>query len=126
MFGLGRKKSFADELRETAARAPQKKRVEEQEQKRVRINQAIASWYQECHEEARSEADKGHHEARVGTGYSPKNRPPEDQEVLSAVLKRLRQTDKLKARLQVVKSNWTSDDTGHEITKETLVIVMNW
>jgi hypothetical protein len=126
MLSFRKKKSLADELREAAARAPQKKREEKLKMKRERMDQAIRFLYQVCREEAQLKANEGKHEARVGTGYAPKNRYPEDEEILSVVLKKLRQVDKLKAHMEVVESTWVSDDTGENFIKETLVIVMNW
>lgn len=112
--------SFAGELRRTAREAPKRRRQADID----RTKGVIDKWYQECREEARTEAAAGRRVAYVGTGY-PLPPSEEDSAMLKSVVQKLCE-DGLKASLQVVESTGYSEDTDSHFEIKNLVFVMRW
>jgi hypothetical protein len=121
--------TFADELRQKVAEAPEKKRREEAEkadQAEKKKAEAVESLYQRCRELARTASEAGEHEAGKGTGFTPGQVSAEQTEILNAVMRKLREADKLEVATDTTVTNHHSDDTGEDFTREHLVIVMTW
>lgn len=118
--------SFADQLRQESAAAPERKRREDAEKAAERRAQWAERLYEECRAAAKAASAAGERSAISGTGFTPGYVSAEDERMLTDVMKKLRDVDKLSVRLDTTTTSHTSDDTGKDFTREHVVFAITW